>query len=369
MKHGRLDLLVLDGALRGLAADVVLVRLQSIRSVAKDLRSVVVANGVLPASVEGRVDAVLPHPVEARKLEEVVGSLFGDGSILQEVYPKAPSTPPSRVLVVEDNRIFQALAVERLTRAGFSVFAASNGREAVEAVRRGGFDVVLMDVQMPEVDGLDATRQIRAAESTEARLPIVGMTAHTGTDIRLKCLAAGMDVVLHKPLEFAALPLRLRQVIAARMYQDGGGSNSFETVDAEHASREHIQELVAEIGADRTAALVLAFLGETAPNMTELRSAFEGARWNEAADLAHRMAGVSSGMGMLKLSESLVAVEAAARTPGAKQADTVLLEAESAWQRARVAVPSLLAHICPKWAQSFTSEPSDVRQSGSGSRR
>ena len=177
-------------------------------------RTVLVSNAPTSAEVEGRADATVPHPVEARDLEHVVAGFFGSRSPLREVDPRAPPAPTARILVVEDNRIAQALFVDQLNRPGWSTYTASNGREAVEAARRGGFDAILMDVQMPEMDGTEATRRIRTAEAGP-RVPIIGMTAHTGSAVRKRCLDAGMDLVLHKPMDFSSLPLRLREVIAA----------------------------------------------------------------------------------------------------------------------------------------------------------
>ena len=349
-KYSRLDLLVLDAALSGLTADALLVRLQAMRSL-KDLRSVIAANGSLPASIEGRVDAVIPHPIEARELEKIVAGLYGNGSILKEVYPRAPSASPPRVLVVEDSRTNQALAVDRLNSAGFSAFAASSGREAVEAVHRGGFDVVLMDVQMPEMDGLEATRRIRAIEGAGRRVPIVGHTAHTGTDIKSKCIAAGMDAVLFKPADSSSLVARLRQIIASQNLPETDETRKIEANGLQYASHEHLQELVAEFGVKRAAAFVSAFLGEVGPNMSQLRSALENDRWDELSSLAHRMAGLSSSMGASQLSDKLLAIEASARSADVEGIDRTLREAEHAWSRTQEAMKARFAQLCPNWGQ------------------
>ena len=125
---GTLDLLVLDasGARLGLPADVLLVRLQA-NDPLSALRTVLVSNGPLAGSVEGRADLVISHPVEASDLDRAVGSLFEATSALQEVYPRAPASPKPRILVVEDNRINQALFLDVLDRSNFSAFAASSG--------------------------------------------------------------------------------------------------------------------------------------------------------------------------------------------------------------------------------------------------
>ena len=111
-----------------------------------------------------------------------------------------------RILLAEDNVINRALAAGILEKRGHSLAHAANGREAVETAARETFDLIFMDVQMPEMDGLEATRCIRQAEHATGRhTPIVAMTAHAMTGDRERCLAAGMDDYLSKPLQKTAL--------------------------------------------------------------------------------------------------------------------------------------------------------------------
>ena len=133
--------------------------------------------------------------------------------------PGAPAAPPEstgprgpnlRILVAEDNPINQMFAVRLLEKAGHSVAVANNGEEALIAVGREAFDLVLMDVQMPVMDGFEATALIRQQEkTTRRRLPIVAMTAHAMKGDREKCLEAGMDGYVAKPVQreelFAAI--------------------------------------------------------------------------------------------------------------------------------------------------------------------
>ena len=107
-----------------------------------------------------------------------------------------------RVLLTEDNAINQRLAVRLLEKRGHTVTVAGNGREALEALSRGRFDVVLMDVEMPEMDGYETTAAIRAREEgTGGHVPIIAMTAHAMKGHREQCLAAGMDGYVSKPLQ------------------------------------------------------------------------------------------------------------------------------------------------------------------------
>ena len=120
--------------------------------------------------------------------------------------------PPTRlnVLVAEDSLLNQRFAVRLLERAGHAVTLAANGLEALEALQHNDFDLVLMDVEMPEMDGLRATQAIRAQEHGGARIPIVAVTA---TGDAQACLRAGMDDWLPKPLSISRLNQTIEKVI------------------------------------------------------------------------------------------------------------------------------------------------------------
>jgi signal transduction histidine kinase/DNA-binding response OmpR family regulator len=115
--------------------------------------------------------------------------------------PELTTSPPLHILVGEDNAVNQKLATALLEKAGHRVALAVNGAEVVTMWREGDFDVILMDVQMPEVDGFEATRQIRQEEQTTgSHVSIVATTAHAMTGDRERCLLAGMDEYLSKPI-------------------------------------------------------------------------------------------------------------------------------------------------------------------------
>ncbi len=108
---------------------------------------------------------------------------------------------PSRILLAEDNAVNQRLGRRILENGGHTVVVAANGVEALAALRRQTFDLVFMDVQMPEMDGLEATAAIRRDEAgSSRRIPIVALTAHAMAGDRERCLAAGMDGYLSKPI-------------------------------------------------------------------------------------------------------------------------------------------------------------------------
>nr|MBA2356092.1 response regulator [Acidobacteriota bacterium] len=121
-----------------------------------------------------------------------------------------------RVLLAEDNAVNQRVAVAMLTKGGHHVLVADNGADAADAIAREQFDVVLMDVQMPDVNGFEATARVRDRErTTGGRIPIVAMTAHAMTGDRERCLDAGMDGYLTKPITFDALMAAVERYGAA----------------------------------------------------------------------------------------------------------------------------------------------------------
>ena len=131
--------------------------------------------------------------------------------------PRAAATPDSagsslRILLAEDHPVNQKVAQIMLTKSGHTVEVAADGAQAVEAARRGGFDLILMDMQMPVLDGLEATRRIRAeeAEQKRPRVTIIAMTANARDEDRATCLAVGMDDFVSKPIRMATLVEKLQ---------------------------------------------------------------------------------------------------------------------------------------------------------------
>jgi CheY-like chemotaxis protein len=122
--------------------------------------------------------------------------------------PQPQARPPvdpaplagARILLAEDNQINQEVAVAMMNQVGIAVDVASDGSAAVQQAAQARYDAILMDMQMPVMDGLQATRVIRGAE-TQGRTPIIAMTASASADDRARCLAAGMDDHLAKPVE------------------------------------------------------------------------------------------------------------------------------------------------------------------------
>ena len=134
-----------------------------------------------------------------------------------------------RVLVVEDNAVNHRLATALLARMGHDATVAENGLAAINAIAEENFDLVLMDVQMPEMDGFEATAAIRASETnTGHHLPVIAMTAHAMQGDREKCLAAGMDAYISKPVSRKELEQTIAQVLRS-VQHEGSSTGPFQT--------------------------------------------------------------------------------------------------------------------------------------------
>jgi two-component system sensor histidine kinase/response regulator len=124
-----------------------------------------------------------------------------------------PARRPLHLLLVEDNLVNQKLALKLLAKAGHTAHVANNGQEALDALERGAFDAVLMDLQMPVMGGLEACERIRASETGDQRLPIIAMTAHALDRDRELCRASGMDGFVAKPVRVELLTAELERVV------------------------------------------------------------------------------------------------------------------------------------------------------------
>ena len=154
--------------------------------------------------------ALLRKPVRRQDLREALATATGNPLQRREPHGdcrvESPVTGSLRILVAEDNRVNQTLTRVLLARMGHSAVVVSNGVEVLDALEKSTFDLVLMDVQMPEMDGIETTNAIRARETeTGSHIPIIALTAHALREDELRCLAAGMDDYVSKPIDAGRL--------------------------------------------------------------------------------------------------------------------------------------------------------------------
>ena len=171
---------------------------------------------------ETGVDAWLRKPLKQAPLFDCIATVLNRLEPDSEIVTSAgmtedtstramkPSIASTSILLAEDNRANQILAVMLINKLGYQVEVANNGREAVDAQRLDSYDLILMDCQMPDMDGFEAARQIREEETgSTRRVPIIAMTANAMQGDREKCLAAGMDDHITKPIN----PKQLKQIL------------------------------------------------------------------------------------------------------------------------------------------------------------
>jgi signal transduction histidine kinase/DNA-binding response OmpR family regulator len=183
------------------------------------------------------VSAYLLKPIRQSELREAVARVLGareqEGAIpLITRYSLQDGREPGsamKVLLAEDNAVNQRLAVRLLEKRGHRVVVAGNGLEAVAALRKETFDLLFMDVQMPEMDGYEATAAIRESEKNSGgHQQIIALTAHAMKGDREKCLAAGMDGYLSKPIK----PEELDEILEEQLARRHGASNTLETAES-----------------------------------------------------------------------------------------------------------------------------------------
>jgi PAS domain S-box-containing protein len=206
------------------------------------------------------------------------------------------------ILLADDNLVHQHLAVAMLQKSGYTVDVVDNGRQAVEAVLKGDYNLVLMDVQMPEMDGIEATRIIRQSERNEKHTPIIAMTSHTMSGDRERCLEAGMDDYLSKPfnskeilatITYWATTSIKERVIQARNEVFTTEDDLSEPVNLGnglarvHGDKDVYKALLSEFVVDlekKYPQIVTAFKQEDFPVMALLARAIKGTALNLGAD-------------------------------------------------------------------------------------
>jgi CheY-like chemotaxis protein/HPt (histidine-containing phosphotransfer) domain-containing protein len=252
-----------------------------------------------------------------------------------------------RVLLAEDNPVNQKVALHLLAKQGHSALAVVNGREALDAIAKEHFDLVLMDVQMPEMDGIEATRAVRAREqSTGGHVWIVAMTAHAMKGDRERCLDSGMDDYLSKPVQKSELT---RVLDAAKTLKSATASSAtapgrdqpvfdvaaaIERVDGE---REFLEEVIR------------LFLADVPSRLAEVEEALAQQDAKKLAGAAHSLKGATGCLGGLRASAA------------AWQLETIATKGDLASAAATVAVLKQdLADLTATTGKYLTEQPTAV---------
>jgi CheY-like chemotaxis protein/HPt (histidine-containing phosphotransfer) domain-containing protein len=222
-----------------------------------------------------------------------------------------PRLRPGRVLVAEDNLVNQRVAAAMLAKLGQQVDVAQHGREAVERARASRYDLVFMDCQMPEMDGFAATRAIRAEERPGEHVPIVAMTAYAMSGDRDRCLAAGMDDYVAKPMTFTQLAEALGRWL-------GGASpaaRSSEVADDPAAAvRASVwQELIDELGPEELRDMVELLRNQVTHTVAVMRVQRLSGDLRRVGELAHTLVGAAGNLGAARLAAAARSIEQGCR--------------------------------------------------------
>jgi signal transduction histidine kinase/CheY-like chemotaxis protein/HPt (histidine-containing phosphotransfer) domain-containing protein len=261
--------------------------------------------GERPAAAnELGVTAWLTKPVRRIQLEQVVALVRGNPAQATSLVTHKRLDlryPGARILLVEDNQVNRAVALRMIGKIGEQVVVAVNGREAVARAKSEQFDLILMDCQMPVMDGYQATRAIREWERGNdhpgrPRLPIIAMTANALDGDREKCLAAGMDDYIAKPIKRETLIIALDRWLATASALDP-------------AALGKLSELMGE----ELGEVIAIYLSDTPVQLEEIATGIRQRNLAVVARAAHSLKATSATVGALGLSEAAAAMEDAAR--------------------------------------------------------
>jgi signal transduction histidine kinase/DNA-binding response OmpR family regulator len=334
-KGTRIDLIVLDAQMPGMDG------FELAREVGA--RSDIVGAPIMMLTSSGRYDDVnlcrelgivtcLTKPVASLDLHAAICSVLETqpsvpvAPTVDKAQPPAPpKVTPRQVLLAEDNVVNQRVAVGLLTRRGHQVTVVANGREAVDAVARQRFDIVLMDLQMPVMGGIEATRAIRDREQelSIGRIRIVAMTAHAMSGDRERCLAAGMDGYLSKPTESRTLFAEV----------EGSSTDVAVPLPVDEA------DLLKRLHGDKALAaeIVRLFMQECPRLLEAIRTALDRREVMAVKRAAHTLKGSASTASATGIAEAAALLELLA--DGDKDA------LEGAWLRLSTEVETLLMHV------------------------
>ena len=294
------------------------------------------------------VGAYVTKPLRHSELLDAVMTALGRGGAVARDARASPAMPDHgrrlRVLLAEDNPVNQKLAVGILAKRGHSVRVAQNGREAVEAVGEQSFDLVLMDVHMPEMGGFEATGLIRKRERIHGgHLPIVAVTARAMTGDRERCLQAGMDDYLTKPMKVKHLLEIIDRLVVK--------SAAAETEPANDPGESEFEDRVLRDRFDGDLDLLrivaATFLECTPPLLSELREAIDAGDAGSVSRIAHRLRGSIGNFGADEAVEAALRLETMELEKDPAGADAAYERLIEGWDALRSRLERLLAPVAP----------------------
>ena len=281
--------------------------------------------------------AQLTKPVKASQLYEALVRLLGTAEAPDSTPGEADQgrrrgTAALRLLVAEDNAVNRRLALALLGKLGYHADVVENGREALDALERQLYDAVLMDVQMPELDGLEATRRIRARFGPGEGPTIIAMTANAMQGDREECLAAGMDDHVPKPIRIDDLSRALARCRRISERRDDPSMHSERAVDVTA-----LENLASSLGGsdegwEAVDDLIAAFLEDAPTEIATLRDAVDRRDAAKTRRVAHTLKSNGETFGARTFSEVCRELEALGRQDALDGAPALLERAAETWQ-------------------------------------
>jgi diguanylate cyclase (GGDEF)-like protein len=272
----------------------------------------------------------LAKPLRKAALMDCLKLLLTDSQgPVRELHRRRPGSTPLddfeniRVLVVEDNRANQDVARGMLERLGCQVLMAADGIACLETLRDQAVDLILMDCQMPRMDGFEATRRIRGLGNDHAELPIVAMTANVQKGAVDSCLAAGMNDYLAKPVRLGALKTMLGRWLAGDESAPDESTEPPQDGDSV-IDREFIDGLAAQLGREATVRLLETVSEDLPRDLQTIADAAAARELDALVENAHRLKGSAMNVGAGRLTDSLQRLEGVARSADVAQLDRLL---------------------------------------------
>jgi two-component system, sensor histidine kinase and response regulator len=298
---------------------------------------------------QSRFAAFLNKPIKAAQLHTVLthitkGSLPMPLKQMAEskVIPLSETAPPLRILLAEDHLVNQKLALLMLQRLGYRADVVGNGLEVLQALERQPYDVVLLDVQMPEMDGLEAASRVCQGWQPSARPRLIAMTANAMQGDRERCLAAGMDDYISKPVDMQELAQVLSQCqpLAAEAEVSASPESPIPLLDT-HVLNELRQFLGDDTGAV-VGELIDFYLADTPLLLAAMKTAVEQQDFEDVQRLAHGLKSSSASLGAMGVSELCRHLETVAPSKNMGEVAATLTRLEAAHQAAAAALAEVI---------------------------
>ena len=287
-------------------------------------------NVLPPDSWQGvGINDCLTKPVKQSRLLECITRLL-NGEAASVVRPSADQhakgeAKPLRILVAEDNQVNRKVLLLQLGNLGYTADAVANGFEAFEAIRKMPYDVVLMDCQMPEMNGYEATRAIRQLPGRARQIRILAVTANADPDEKRKCLNAGVDAYLIKPIDLEQLGQALRGIAGevGAVQGEAGSGDTDSIVEALHSFGD--AAVVVE--------LIDLFLQDAPARLAQAGAALDANKAAEAVEAAHSLKGSARNLRAGQLAKACEALEKMGKTGSLDDAATLLGQVEAELQK------------------------------------